>query len=58
MDILHSVTAEQLRSDLPEFKTGDTLAVHVRVIEGDKERVQVFEGVDVAVGGYENHRMI
>jgi large subunit ribosomal protein L19 len=45
MDILHTVTAHQLRDDLPLFKAGDTLAVHVRVIEGDKERIQVFEGV-------------
>jgi len=45
MDILHTVTAHQLRDDLPLFNAGDTLAVHVRVIEGDKERIQVFEGV-------------
>ncbi|HHJ52631.1 MAG TPA: 50S ribosomal protein L19 [Caldithrix abyssi] len=45
MDILHTVTANQLKSDIPEFRPGDTLAVHVRVIEGDKERIQVFQGV-------------
>ncbi|MCD6375413.1 MAG: 50S ribosomal protein L19 [Caldisericaceae bacterium] len=45
MDILHQVTANQLRMDIPEFKPGDTLAVHVRVIEGNKERIQVFQGV-------------
>ena len=45
MDVLHAVTAEQLRTDIPEFRAGDTLAVHVRVIEGEKERIQVFEGV-------------
>ena len=45
MDILHAVTANQLRMDIPEFQPGDTLAVHVRVIEGNKERIQVFEGV-------------
>ena len=45
MDVLHAVTAEQLRTDIPQFRAGDTLAVHVRVIEGDKERIQVFEGV-------------
>ena len=45
MDMLHTVTANQLRSDIPEFRAGDTLSVHVRVIEGDKERVQVFQGV-------------
>ena len=45
MDVLHTVTANQLRTDLPEFRAGDTLAVHVRVIEGEKERIQVFQGV-------------
>ena len=45
MDVLHTVTAEQLRTDIPQFRSGDTLAVHVRVIEGEKERIQVFEGV-------------
>ncbi len=45
MDVLHTVTANQLRTDIPEFRPGDTLAVHVRVIEGDKERIQVFQGV-------------
>ncbi len=45
MDILHTVTANQLRMDIPEFQPGDTLAVHVRVIEGNKERIQVFKGV-------------
>jgi large subunit ribosomal protein L19 len=41
---LHLITAPQLRSDLPDFKAGDTVKVHVRVIEGDKERIQVFQG--------------
>lgn len=45
MDILHTVTANHLRSDIPEFRAGDTLTVQVRVIEGDKERIQVFQGV-------------
>ena len=45
MDVLHTVTAHQLSDNLPQFKAGDTLAVHVRVVEGDKERIQVFEGV-------------
>lgn len=45
MDIVNVTTANQLKSDLPDFKPGDTLRVHVRVIEGEKERIQVFEGV-------------
>ena len=44
MSILREVTSDQLKSDLPEFGPGDTLRIHVRVVEGDKERVQVFEG--------------
>jgi large subunit ribosomal protein L19 len=45
MDVLHSVTANQLKADIPEFQPGDTVSVSVRVIEGDKERIQVFQGV-------------
>ena len=51
MDILHKVTAEQLRTDLPDFRPGDTVAVHVRVIEGEKERIQIFEGVVIKFRG-------
>ena len=51
MDILHQVTADQLRSDLPDIRPGDTVAVSVRVIEGEKERVQVFEGVVIKIRG-------
>jgi large subunit ribosomal protein L19 len=42
--ILREVTSHQLKTDLPEFRSGDTLRIHVRVIEGEKERIQVFEG--------------
>ncbi len=45
MDIVNLTTAGQLKSDIPEFKAGDNLKVHVRVIEGEKERIQIFEGV-------------
>lgn len=48
MDILDVVKKEQLRSDLPDFAPGDTLRVNVRVREGDKERLQAFEGVCIA----------
>ncbi len=51
MDILHVVTADQLRTDLPEFKAGDTVAVHFKVIEGDKERIQVFTGTCIQKRG-------
>ncbi|MBP2477061.1 large subunit ribosomal protein L19 [Crossiella equi] len=45
MNTLDSLDAKSLRSDIPEFRPGDTLKVHVRVIEGSRERVQVFQGV-------------
>ena len=51
MDILNAVTAEQLRTDIPVFRPGDTLAVHVRVVEGDKERIQLFQGVCLSRSG-------
>jgi large subunit ribosomal protein L19 len=51
MDIINTVTANQLKNDLPEFKPGDTLRVHARVIEGEKERIQIFEGVCIARKG-------
>ena len=43
--LLKSLVEEQLRSDIPEFAAGDTVRIHVRVIEGEKERTQLFEGV-------------
>ena len=43
--IIEEITKEQLRSDLPAFRSGDTVRVHVKVVEGTRERVQVYEGV-------------
>ncbi|WP_424522015.1 50S ribosomal protein L19 [Rubrivirga sp.] len=43
------VEATQLRDDHPDFSAGDSVRVHVRVIEGDKERIQIFEGVVIAI---------
>jgi large subunit ribosomal protein L19 len=51
MDILNAVAAGQLKTDLPLFRAGDTLAVHVKVVEGDKERVQLFQGVCISRNG-------
>jgi len=45
MNPLEVVEREQLRTDLPDFRIGDTVRVHVKIIEGEKERVQPFEGV-------------
>ena len=43
--LIEAVTKSQVRTDLPSFRPGDTLRVHVRIIEGTRERIQVFEGV-------------
>ncbi|MEK1617236.1 50S ribosomal protein L19 [Staphylococcus aureus] len=43
--LIEAVTKSQLRTDLPSFRPGDTLRVHVRIIEGTRERIQVFEGI-------------
>src|SRR5690625_3745898 len=43
--LIESVTQDQLRTDLPDFRPGDSVEVHVRVVEGSRERIQVFEGV-------------
>ncbi|MCX7781324.1 MAG: 50S ribosomal protein L19 [Negativicutes bacterium] len=45
MDIIKVLEQEQLRTDIPSFKPGDTVRVHVKVVEGNRERIQVFEGV-------------
>jgi large subunit ribosomal protein L19 len=42
---IHSLEQQQLRTDIPRFKAGDTVAVHFKVIEGNRQRVQVFEGI-------------
>ncbi|MGI6382163.1 MAG: 50S ribosomal protein L19 [Tissierellaceae bacterium] len=44
MDIIKMIEDEQLRKDIPEFNVGDTVQVHYKVIEGSRERIQVFEG--------------
>ncbi len=50
-DLLDLVEATQYRDDMPEFQPGDTVNVHVRVIEGDKERIQQYQGVVIAMQG-------
>ncbi len=51
MNTLDQVEAAFLRDDIPEFGPGDTVRVHVRVVEGGRERVQVYEGVVIARSG-------
>lgn len=49
MNLMDTAEKQQLRTDLPSFKPGDTVRVHVRIVEGDKERIQVFEGTCIAL---------
>lgn len=47
-NVLQEIEKPYLKTDLPDFRPGDTVRVHVRVVEGGKERIQVFEGVVIA----------
>ena len=51
MDKLHAATASYLNNELPDFNPGDTLAVHVKIKEGEKERIQIFQGVVIQIKG-------
>ncbi|PWM77748.1 MAG: 50S ribosomal protein L19 [Phascolarctobacterium sp.] len=51
MNIIEVLEQEQLRSDIPDFRAGDTVKVYVKVVEGSRERVQMFEGVVIARSG-------
>jgi large subunit ribosomal protein L19 len=50
-DLMNLVEATQLRDDIPAFAPGDSISVHVRVIEGEKERIQRFDGVVISIKG-------
>lgn len=49
--LIQDLTKEQLRDDIPAFRAGDTVRVHVRVVEGTHERIQIFEGVVIKKKG-------
>jgi len=51
MDIIKMLEDEQLRNDLPEFNVGDTVQVHYKVVEGTRERIQVYEGTVIKIQG-------
>lgn len=51
MSLLANVERPYLKDDVPEFRAGDTVKVHVRVVEGKKERIQIFQGVVIARKG-------
>ena len=50
-NVIDEVAAASRRDDIPEFRAGDTLKVHVRVVEGNRSRVQVFQGVCIRIQG-------
>ena len=51
MNIIQALEQEQLRSDIPDFSPGDTVRIHVKVVEGTRERIQMFEGVVIGRQG-------
>ena len=51
MDLIKAFTNEQLKSDVPQFKIGDTVKVHNKIKEGNRERIQIFEGTVIARRG-------
>jgi len=51
MNIIETLEKEQLRSDIPAFGPGDTVRVHAKIVEGSRERIQMFEGVVIARQG-------
>ena len=55
MKVLDKIEQEQMKKDLPAFRAGDTLRVHVKIREGDKERIQVFEGTCIGMRRAANH---
>jgi large subunit ribosomal protein L19 len=51
MSVLKSLEGKHLKENIPDFNTGDTLRVHVKIVEGDKERIQVFQGTVISRAG-------
>ncbi len=57
-ELINRVETPNLRSDLPQIEIGDTVDVHCRILEGEKERVQIFNGVVIALSGTGTRAMI
>ncbi|MDR2826018.1 MAG: 50S ribosomal protein L19 [Deltaproteobacteria bacterium] len=51
MNIINKIESEQLRMDVPKFKSGDAVKVHMRIVEGEKERIQIFQGNVIRISG-------
>ncbi len=58
MDILQDIQKDFMKKEIPEFRPGDTLRVHYRVVEGNKERTQIYEGIVIAVKGKGTSRRV
>ena len=54
MDKIYEAVKDNLRIDIPDFSSGDTISVGVKVVEGDRSRVQVFEGIVIAISAGSN----
>jgi large subunit ribosomal protein L19 len=51
VDLIQAIEKEQIRNDLPDFRPGDTVKVHAKVVEGNRERIQIYEGVVIRKRG-------
>lgn len=51
MDLIREIEKQQIKTELPEFSTGDTVEVHVKIVEGDRERIHVFTGIVISRKG-------
>lgn len=56
MDLIKSIENEQLKGDITTFNVGDTIKVHVKIKEGNRERIQVFEGIVIKIQGESNRK--
>lgn len=55
MNVIEKIEKQQMQKDIPSFRAGDTVRVHVKIKEGDKERIQVFEGAVISLRRAANH---
>ncbi len=51
VNLVEKITSKQIRTDIPEFRVGDTVKVNVKIVEGKRERIQAFEGLVMAIQG-------
>lgn len=51
MNLVEKITKSQIRTDIPEFRVGDTVRVDVKIVEGKRERIQAFEGIVISIQG-------